>query len=342
MSLLPSLGPLRGRLAPAYDNYPSGRYVHVFLLRTTRSETIFRTEGTGEPLCREPIAEADEGGAVRAASRVVITKRKQVAVERRTGRELLRREGLLFPRQGDDKLPCSLNTNDPCERCVDCWLYGFAAGSGGAQRSRVLTEDAFSLLQDTEIVDTRTFNAIFENGTMRNPDTKAASQALSESEYVRPGAHFLDLQVLRDVTEAELLYVLGNILRSSRYGATGSRIGRVSNEILGLAFADQELGSGLTWTRLAAARLPGARHPLPDEEARRAALDTMKPAAGTACGKLDWIEGATLQALVRDVQAAHEAPGTWLRQLSEAYPQEQEKPAKKEKSARGAKTRADS
>ena len=44
-----------------------------------------------------------------------------------------------------------------------------------AQKSRVITEDAFSLLPANSIVDTKTFNALFDNSTMRNPLTGEAS-----------------------------------------------------------------------------------------------------------------------------------------------------------------------
>lgn len=323
--MLSTLGPLTSRLAPAYSNYPNGRFVQIFVLRTTRSETIFRTEGTGEPLCREALS---VGGEVR--DHVVITKRKQVAVERRTGRELLRRAGLLFrPAEAKDDTVCALNTGAPCEQCIDCWLYGYAVGAGGAQRSRVLTEDAFSLLPCGEITDTRTFNAIFENGTMRNPETGEPSQALGESEYVRPGSHFLDVQVLRDVTAAELTYVLGNILRSTRYGATGSRIGRIDNEILAIAFSDQELDSNLAWHRSASALLgEGDRHPLPDSRAKEVAVTGLGALGTRALGKVDWVKDAALDKVLGEVRAAYEGDLRWLHDTTQAYPKREAKAKK--------------
>jgi CRISPR-associated protein Csc2 len=327
--MLSSLGPVAARLAPAYSNYPNGRFVQIFILRTTRSETIFRTEGTGEPLCREALS---IGGEIR--DHIVITKRKQVAVERRTGRELLRRQSLLFqPLEAKEGALCALNTGAPCERCLDCWLYGYAVGAGGAQRSRVLTEDAFSLLPAGEITDTRTFNAIFENGTMRNPETGDASQALGESEYVRPGSHFLDVEVLRDVTGAELAYVLGNILRSTRYGAASSRIGRVDNEILALALSDQELDSNLSWHAATCAALTeGDRHPLPDERARALAIEALAKVGTRAFGKVDWVRGDALERVLQEVRAAHEGDLKWLAAATESYPKREAKVKKSGKS----------
>src|SRR5262249_40766494 len=224
-------------LLDSYSNFPQGRYVNLVVLRETQSETIFRTEGSGEPLNREFVHAGLEDHEV--IPRVAISKRKQTAVERRTGRELLRSFGLLQKLDGGTE--CMLNTNNPCERCVDCWLYGFAAGGGGAQKSRVITEDAFSLLPASSVVDSKTFNALFDNSTMRNPDTGEASTSISESEYVKPEVHFLDIEVLKDVTAAELVYTCGNILRSSRYGAISSRLGRVQNTLLAVIFSRSEI-----------------------------------------------------------------------------------------------------
>src|SRR6266487_2396641 len=117
-----------------YSNLPKGYYISLFIIRKTESETIFRTEGSGEELVKETVS----AGVLDTTPirRVVISKRKQTAVERRMGREFLNRHELL--RQNKDGKPCMLNTNAPCEHCIDCFLYGFAAGGGGAQKSRVL------------------------------------------------------------------------------------------------------------------------------------------------------------------------------------------------------------
>lgn len=98
-------------LAPTYENFPKSRTIGLVVLRTTRSETIFRTEGTGEPMCREFVQAGFSDR--RSVERLVMTKRKQVAPERRWGRESLRAYGLLYPSK--DSSPCSLNTNSPCE-----------------------------------------------------------------------------------------------------------------------------------------------------------------------------------------------------------------------------------
>ena len=147
-----------------------------------------------------------------------MTKRKQTAVERRTGRELLREHQHLYLKQGNGGI-CSLNTGTSCERSLDCMVYGYAVGGGGAQKSRVLTEDAYSLLSTAIVAGKRTGNAPYDDGTMRYPETKP-SQAIFTDPYIKPETHFLDVQTLKDVTLGEVVYVLGNLLRSTRYGVS--------------------------------------------------------------------------------------------------------------------------
>ncbi|PMB45742.1 type I-D CRISPR-associated protein Cas7/Csc2 [Fischerella thermalis CCMEE 5205] len=227
-------------LATTYENFPKGRFITLVVLRTTHSETIFRTEGSGEPLSSEFVQAGVTNDNI--IQRLVMTKRKQVAPERRYGREHLRAHELLYTNK--DGSLCSLNTNSPCEMCVDCFLYGFAAGGGGAQKSRIWTEDAFSILPASDVVGDRTINAIYENGTMRD-EKGNASTALNTSEYIKPGVHFLDVVTLKDVTADELRYIIGNILFTSRYGAVSSRVGRMENQILGVFGSITELPSSL-------------------------------------------------------------------------------------------------
>jgi len=228
-----------------YSNLPKGYYISLFIVRKTESETIFRTEGSGEELVKETVS----AGLTNTTPirRVVISKRKQTAVERRMGREFLNKHGLLGKNK-EGKI-CMLNTNAPCEQCIDCFLYGFAAGGGGAQKSRVFTDDAYSLGSVAQIAARRTFNATYDNGTMRNPETGEASRSINKDEYVLPQTHFLDIETLKDVTLPELHYVIGNIMRSERYGAISSRIGKVQNKIVGIVFSDCELFSNLELTQ---------------------------------------------------------------------------------------------
>jgi len=239
---------------PTYSNYPQGRYINLLLVRRVESEAMFRTEGSGEPLNKEFVHAGLNGDEI--VQRVVISKRKQTAVERRTGRELLRKHDKLFPGQRTG-VPCALNRNDPCERCIDCMVYGYAAGGGGAQKSRVITDDAFSLHPAGVVTATRQFNALYDTGTMRDPETGSPSASIGTDEYVKPEAVFLDIETLKDLTADEFRYVLGNVLRSTRYGAISSRIGKVKNILAGVVFSDCELFSNLELTQAVYERLRG-------------------------------------------------------------------------------------
>jgi len=268
---MPALSAYADLLLPAYSNFPRGHYVSLVLVRKTESEALFRTEGAGEDLNREFVrAGLDDQQVVQ---RVVITKRKQTAVERRTGRELLRSHGMLYSKDARSKdaqgQECALNRNNACERCLDCMIYGYAVGSGGAQKSRVITDDAFSVLAAGGITGRRTGNALYDNSTMRDPVTGQPSQAIYEDPYVRPEVHFLEVETLKDITIGELVYVLGNVLRSTRYGAVSSRQGRVRNTLAAMIFSDCEVFSNLELTqavhdRLQATGAGGLDHPLAD------------------------------------------------------------------------------
>ena len=243
-------------LLDRYSNFPRGRYVSLLIIRKTESETIFRTEGSGEGLVKETVIAGERKENAKPMRRVVISKRKQTAVERRTGRELLREHDLLkMVTVKNNEQPCSLNMNAPCSKCIDCMLYGYAVGGGGAQKSRVMTEDAYSVGPVAQVTDRRTFNATFDNGTMRNPITGAASTSINEDEFVVPETHFLDIETLKDVTVSELQYVIGNVLRSSRYGAISSRMGKIRNILAAIVFSDAEIFSNLELTQFVYDRL---------------------------------------------------------------------------------------
>src|SRR5438105_10507743 len=265
-------------LLPGYRNFPRGRDVSLVIIRKTESETIFRSEGSGEGLVKETVIAGERKENAKPVRRVVISKRKQTAVERRTGRELLREHDLLKTViVKNNEQPCSLNMNAPCGKCIDCMLYGYAVGGGGAQKSRVMTDDAYSLGLVAQVTGRRTFNATFDNGTMPNPITGDASTSINEDEYVLPETHFLDIETLKDVTAGELQYAIGNVLRSSRYGAISSRLGKVHNTLVGIVFSDTELFSNLELTQAVYDTLLGDKDeldfPLYDHEVFQAVQD---------------------------------------------------------------------
>jgi hypothetical protein len=50
--------------------------------------------------------------------------------------------------------------------CPDCITYGFAIGDSGSEKSKVITDTAYSLTPYDDSHETRTLNAPYEDGTM--------------------------------------------------------------------------------------------------------------------------------------------------------------------------------
>lgn len=287
-------------LVDEYQNFPQSNYVNILLVRKTESETIFRTESEGG-LSKEFVRIT---GQEEPTQRVVMTKRKQVAVERRTGRELLRRHDQLFENDGDI---CAMNRNTPCGECVDCMLYGFAVGSGGAQKARVITNDAYSLLPAKKVTAKRTFNALYDNGTMRDPETGETSTSLGEVEYIKPETHFIDVQTLKDVTAEELIYVLGNILRSTRYGAISSKIGKMENYLVGIYFSDCELTSNLELTQQVNQELEEVEFPLETDKIKGLAKEKMDQSLESIFGQVKVLADEKLDQLLNEIREIYQS-----------------------------------
>ncbi|HET8911466.1 MAG TPA: type I-D CRISPR-associated protein Cas7/Csc2 [Ktedonobacteraceae bacterium] len=325
---LTMLNQYRDYLAPEYNNFPRGLYANLLLIRKTESETIFRTEGSGEGLTKEIVTAGAQPANQSSIRRVMISKRKQTAVERRTGRELLREHNLLKPVTiNKQQEVCALNMNAPCGKCIDCMLYGYAVGGGGAQKSRVMTDDAYSIGPVAQVTGKRTFNATFDNGTMRNPLTGAASTSINEDEYVLPETHFLDIESLKDVTPGELQYVIGNVLRSSRYGAISSRLGRVRNTLAGIIFSDTEIFSNLELTQHVYDRLKGEQaeldFPLAAVNVSAAVQATCDELLSRVVGRTPVVvRGDALQRILDETIALyrqHEDVRSFLNEVDQAY-----------------------
>jgi CRISPR-associated protein Csc2 len=304
------------KLLDAYTNDPQGRYVSLLLVRRIESEAIFRTEGSGEAMNKEFVHAGLENSQL--IRRVVISKRKQTAPERRTGRELLRRHELLYEGESSEAL-CALNTNNPCGRCVDCMVYGYAAGGGGAQKSRVITDDAFSLHPASLVTDTRTFNAPFEDGTPWDREEGQRMTGLGSDEYVKPEAVFVEMETLKDVTPAEFRYVLGNILRTTRYGAISSRVGKVKNVLAGVAFSNCELFSNLELTQAVYDLLKGDADELPFPLEEDVVVNAVQAAAQDlsdgVIGEVVWMEPGEVTALVEELNDLYSDEAAFAEQL---------------------------
>ncbi|AEM74230.1 type I-D CRISPR-associated protein Cas7/Csc2 [Caldicellulosiruptor acetigenus] len=218
-----------------------GYFVQVVILREAQSHLCFTTEGR---ILNTAILEAGYENPTKI-TRVVMLKRKQVAPERREGKLIRRR---LIQEQNlqvaaEESKNCSLIEN-LCSKCPDCLLYGFAAQGGDdvARKSRVITDSAFSVQPYEQIVEELTLNAVDEI-------THTTKSALSSREYVKPGVVFPCVETFADVTKEEFLYLLINILYTTRYGAEASRIGTMKNKIVGIYATAGEVFTNLELTK---------------------------------------------------------------------------------------------
>src|SRR6266705_6159205 len=275
----------------AIPKLPMGKYAHVIMLRETNSFALFQTD------CELNISRVSLGRKAEnqsLATRIVLFKRKQSTPERLTGRELLRRYGLVEN--------CKYNTDKFCKRCPDCIYYGFAIGDQGSERSKVLVDSAFSVTGYDMSHQQFTFNAPSENGTM-SEDGKMRT-ALGEQYYVLPQVYFPSVVTVKDPTEAEFIYVLNNILRTKRYGAQNTRTGTVENHVTGIVFSDGEIFSNLQLTQSVYDALsPEQRAKTPlSQEAVLEAIHSVTPVLLREDGLVaQHYEGERLQTLIQEV-----------------------------------------
>jgi CRISPR-associated protein Csc2 len=251
---IPTLQSIQSWFLPDIPRLRQGKMIHIVLLRETRSYAIFTTEGS--VLDTERLQAGIK--AQDPLSRVVMYKRKQVAAERRRGKELLREYGVIPIEDAADEqekgkkakketgpVACRL-MDGVCGRCPDCILYGFAAVKNeGSQRSRILTDSAWSVRDYPTIQKYIKLNAIDETVA-----GGVAGSAFSQRDHVLPQVFLPCVETLVDVTATELVYVLGNIFRTTRYGAESNREGTMRNHLLGIYCSDVELFSNLDLTQM--------------------------------------------------------------------------------------------
>jgi CRISPR-associated protein Csc2 len=295
---------------PAIPRTPTARYASAILLRETKSYAIFTTEG-GE---QQDVEQIPAGLThPEPTSRLVMFKRKQVAPERRTGKALLRQYGV-FPYAiqdgqvlyGEEAVQvkgyyddCYL-TAGLCSHCPDCLTYGYAAIEGeGARKARVMTDTCFTV-RPYEIIQKQVkFNVIDE--------ATHTSGTITEYDYTTPGVFLPAVETMVDLTADEFVYVLGNILRTTRYGKESSRQGYVRNHVLAIAFSDVELFANLEFTQAfydafvdAGMDLAGDSLALPHFE--KNALQIIQQLTTETAGRLTLVTGEELEAILGEVR----------------------------------------
>lgn len=246
MTMLSNLAADRNAFHAAIPPRPSGKYAHFVLLRETESFPLFQTDGSLNVIRVRSGLDATNNDVM---TRLILFKRKQSSPERLTGRELLRSFDII----GDDKSNkdryCEYNSADFCKKCPDCTLYGYAIGSQGAEKSKVYVDTAYSITPYEASHKAFSFNALFEHGTMTEQGTGKTRSSFGEQDYVIPQVFFPSIVTLRDPIYEGFMYVLGNLLRTERYGAQETRTGRMHNHLIGVVFSNGEIFSNLRFTQ---------------------------------------------------------------------------------------------
>jgi len=228
---------------------PMGRYAHIITIRSTDSYPLFQTDGELNT------ARITAGVTTKnLMTRITIFKRKQSTPERLVGRELLRRYNFISGEEanekkdvGADNLPiCDYNVKF-CTQCPDCISYGFAIGDSGSEKSKVITDTAYSLTSYEHSHEAFTLNAPYEDGTMSRHGVPTSR--INEQDHVTPQVIFPSVVTTRDLTESLFLYVLDNVQRAKRYGAQTTRTGRMQNHIVAIVLTDGEIFSNLIFTQ---------------------------------------------------------------------------------------------
>lgn len=237
MSILENL---KSEFHTALPRLASGKYVHFIMLRHSQSFPVFQTDGVLNTTRTKSGLTTPE-----MISRLVMFKRKQTTPERLSGRELLRSLSLTSAEEGENF--CAYNGEKSCKKCPDCVIYGFAIGDSGSERSKVYSDSAFSLTSYESSHRSFTFNAPAEAGTMSEGGVMRSS--INELDHILPEVTFPTIETLRDATPEGFVYVLGNLMRTRRYGAQESRTGTMANHIIGIAMCDGEIFSNLHFTQ---------------------------------------------------------------------------------------------
>ncbi|ASC71712.1 uncharacterized protein XM38_026660 [Halomicronema hongdechloris C2206] len=313
MTILESLKP---EFHSTFPRLASGKYVHFLMVRHSQSFPVFQTDGVLN------VARTKAGlDTTDKFSRLVMFKRKQTTPERLAGRELLRSLGLTTADKENKERFCEYNGEGSCKKCPDCIIYGFAIGDSGSERSKVYSDSAFSLSPYEQSHKSFTFNAPFEGGTMS--EAGEMRSAINELDHILPEVNFPTVETLRDPTYEGFIYVLGNLLRTRRYGAQESRTGTMTNHLIGIAFADGEIFSNLYFTQALYDALKNDLDAPIDEVRNKAQEVAAILLAQEPVRKTQQIFGEQLDSLLAEVTAIYQDEAQSQTVLSILYQQTQ-------------------
>ncbi|MBE9041411.1 type I-D CRISPR-associated protein Cas7/Csc2 [Oscillatoriales cyanobacterium LEGE 11467] len=306
---------LKTEFHDAFPRLASGKYVHFLLLRHSQSFPVFQTDGVLNTARTQAGLDAQE-----TISRLVMFKRKQTTPERLAGREILRSLDLTSADANADNF-CDYNGENSCKQCPDCIIYGFAIGDSGSERSKVYSDSAFSLSAYERSHRSFTFNAPFEGGTMSEKGVMRS--AINEQDHILPEITFPTVETLRDPTSEGFLYVLGNLLRTRRYGAQESRTGTMKNHLLGIVLCDGEIFSNLHFTQALYDAIEG-KIDTPIAELKTQAGEVVRQLLEEELvRKTQMVFGTQLEELLAEVRAIYQDESQLQSTLSTLYQQTQ-------------------
>lgn len=311
MSILETLKP---QFQSAFPRLASANYVHFIMLRHSQSFPVFQTDGVLNTARTQAGLEDQE-----SMSRLVMFKRKQTTPERLTGRELLRSLNLTTADKEDKEKGCEYNGEGSCKKCPDCIIYGFAIGDSGSERSKVYSDSTFSLTAYEQSHRSFTFNAPFEGGTMSEGGVMRSS--INETDHILPEVTFPTVETLRDATYEGFIYVLGNLLRTRRYGAQESRTGTMKNHLIGIAFCDGEIFSNLHFTQAIYDVLNGELDQPIDEICNQASEVVRNLLNNEPVRKIKTIFDKDLNNLINEVSAIYQDEKLLTETLTNLYKQ---------------------
>jgi len=216
-------------LAESFEIYRRRKpSVTIIVRRDVVEPTLFRNTSTDR-------AETQQFGNQFHAQ---VNGEKFTSKERLTGLDLLRK-------LGDGLIDEEYTYNEPADfkssLHLDSLTYGLA-GTGDqdfAIKSRVIEGYTYTT-KEYDLMNKETRNAVYESGTMRTEEGEQ-SEALFDFVKVQPGNSLIHFVTLEAATGEMLLYVLHNILNTSRYGARETRTGRnIQNNVLGIILGDHD------------------------------------------------------------------------------------------------------
>lgn len=228
------------------EKRPKNRYVNLLVLRELLSAARFTTDGTEANSAVIRIGDTEETVGK-------LFGRKQVASDRRTAKAVQRALITDEMRKKNAKWDgCSMEVTKMCQQCPECALFGSAASEGKvSMTSRVMYDEAYTIRSLSTVVE-----EFFQNAP-GDAYVKNATPGIREPDFFKEGVLFPCVVTLKDVTLEEVLFFMNITDRNSRYGATGTRFGKVRNHLLGVYAGGREGPSSLEVTREIVCALAG-------------------------------------------------------------------------------------